>query len=68
STDTGSLDSTFDDEDCAPSSNVESTTEDSSPLSLTIPESVDKSHISSDIEQSPTQPHTIITLASFPLP
>ncbi|KAH9330922.1 hypothetical protein KI387_003030, partial [Taxus chinensis] len=49
SIDIGSLGSTSDDEDCTSSSNVESTTEDSSPLSLTIPESVDTSHISSDI-------------------
>ncbi|KAH9321318.1 hypothetical protein KI387_015957 [Taxus chinensis] len=67
-TDIDSLGFTSDDEDCASSFDVESTTEDSSPLSLTIPESVDTSHISSDIEQSSTQSHTIITPASFLLP
>lgn len=46
STDIDLLDSTSDDEDCASSSDVESTTEKFSPLSLTILESVDISHIS----------------------
>ncbi|KAH9308243.1 hypothetical protein KI387_036154, partial [Taxus chinensis] len=57
STDIDSLGSTSDDEDCVPNSDAESITEDFSPLSLTIPESVFTSHISPDIEKSPTQPH-----------
>ncbi|KAH9303335.1 hypothetical protein KI387_014918, partial [Taxus chinensis] len=47
-----------------PVSDVQNTTEDSSP-SLNISESVVTPPISSDIEQSPTGPHTVITPTSF---